>query len=168
MPRLKFTEQELQECLALLEETIARIAALTGGLTDAQLATPPGKKEWSVVEILAHVRGCNDVWTHSIYAMLSEYNPILADIDERRWAKATRYATLGFQQSFAAFSLSHAELLRVLHDLPEAAWERTCDIGGRKHSVFSQVRRMALHEQKHWAQIEATLQRLEAQGWQTS
>jgi hypothetical protein len=168
MPRLIFTQAEIQDYVAMLDETIQRISALTDGLTDEQLATAPGKKEWSVVEILAHVRGCNDVWTYSIYAMLAEANPILPDVDERRWAKATRYASLGFQQSFQAFSLSHAELLHVLRDLPEATWERTCDIGGRKHTVFSQVRRMALHEQEHWAQIEQTLQRLATQGWQTS
>jgi hypothetical protein len=168
MPRLKFTQAEIQEYVAMLEETVARISALTDRLTDEQLATPPGNKEWSVIEILAHVRGCNDVWTYSIYAMLAENNPILPDVDERRWAKAARYASLGFQQSFQALRLSRAELLRVLRDLPEAGWERTCDIGRRKHSVFSQVRRMALHEQEHWAQIEETLQRLAAQGWQTN
>jgi hypothetical protein len=160
MPRLKFTDKEIHEYLSLLENTIRRISALTGNLTDEQLALSPGKRDWSAVEILAHLRGCNDVWTHSIYAMLAENHPTLALLDERRWAKVTRYATLGFHQSFQAFALSREELLRVLRDLPEESWARTCDIGGRKHSVFSQVRRMALHEQEHCEQIEETLKRL--------
>jgi hypothetical protein len=160
MPRLKFTAKEIHEYLSLLENTIRRISALTAELTDEQLALSPGKRDWSAVEILAHLRACTDVWTHTIYAMLAEDNPTLPLLDERRWAKVTRYAALGFRQSFQAFTLSREELLHVLRDLSEEAWARTCDIGGRKHSVFSQVRRMALHEQEHCGQIEETVKSL--------
>lgn len=144
----------------MLEETIRRISALTGELTDEQLALSPGKREWSAVEILAHVRACNDVWTYSIYAMLSEDNPALPLLDERRWAKVTRYSTLGFHQSFQAFTMSRRELLHILRALSEASWQRVCNIGGRTHNVFSQVRRMALHEQEHCEQMEKMLNKL--------
>jgi hypothetical protein len=38
------------------------------------------------VEILAHLRACDDLWSHSIYAMLAQDNPALPLLDERRWA----------------------------------------------------------------------------------
>jgi uncharacterized damage-inducible protein DinB len=121
MPRLNPTPPEIQEHHALLEDTPRRIAACTSGLDEARLHSSPGERAWSAVEILAHIRACSDLWTHSIYAMLAEDYPALPLLDERRWAKVTRYATLGFHPSFQAFALAREELLRVLRELP---WNR--------------------------------------------
>src|SRR5262249_45036243 len=92
--------------------------------------------------------------THSIYAMLAEESPKLALLDERRWAKATGYVRLKFRPSLRAFILQREELLDVLQKLPFDAWSRKADIGGRNHTVFSQARRMALHEIEHCVQLE--------------
>lgn len=89
--------------------------------------------------------------------MLVENNPTLPLLDERRWAKATRYTALEFHKSFQGFALRREELLRVLRDLPQEAWSRTAVIEGRTHSVFSQARRMAWHEAEHCVQIETLL-----------
>jgi hypothetical protein len=158
MPRIKITPAEIEKYLALLAATPERIAALTAGLDEARLRWSPSKKDWSVVEILAHLRACETVWTFSIYAMLSENNPALPLLDERRWAKAARYADASFADSFQQFSLKRAELLNALRHLPEEAWSRSATIEGRTHTVFSQSRRMALHEQEHAAQLEAAAQ----------
>lgn len=64
---------------------------------------------------------------------------------------------LDFGPSLQAFSLKRQELLHVLRDLPEERWARTAVIGGRTHSVFSQVRRLALHEVGHCEQMESVL-----------
>jgi hypothetical protein len=157
MPRLTAKPTEIQQYLATLEATPRRIAAAVAGQDEARLRANTDRQTWSAVEILAHLRGCADVWTQSIYAMLNEEHPSLPLQDPRRWAKAMRYASLDFQPSLQAFSLQRAELVRVLHTIPEDKWNRTCDIGGRTHSVFSQVRRMALHESEHCAQLEALL-----------
>jgi hypothetical protein len=158
MPRSKITPAEIEKYLAMLAATPVRIAALTAGLDEARLRWSLSKKDWSVVEILAHLRACEAVWTHSIYAMLTEENPTLPLLDERRWAKAARYADASFADSFQQFSLKRDELLNVLRHLPEETWSRSADIAGRSHTVFSQVRRMALHEAEHEAQLEATAQ----------
>jgi hypothetical protein len=42
----------------------------------------------------------------------------------------------------------------VLRLLDEAGWAKTANIAGQTHSVFSQARRMALHEGEHCEQIE--------------
>jgi len=47
MPRLTFTANEIQQYLSMLGDTISHISALTGELTDGQLALSPGKREWS-------------------------------------------------------------------------------------------------------------------------
>ncbi len=157
MSRLIPTPGEIQKHLVTLEETPRRIAACTQGLAEERLSWKPEARLWSPVEVLAHLRGCEDLWSFSIYAMLSQDNPCLALLDERRWAKIARYSELEFQKSFQAFALKRLELLNVLRALPEEAWLRTADIGGRKHSVYSQARRMAKHESEHCDQIAAIL-----------
>jgi hypothetical protein len=155
MPRLKITSSEIEKYLTLLEETPKRIELSLAGLDASRLSLAPGLRQWSGVEILAHLRACEDLWSYSIYAMLAETQPILALLDERRWAKTTGYASLDFQTSFEIFKLKRAELLRVLRNLSEESWSRSATIEGRSHTVFSQARRMALHEQEHCSHIEA-------------
>ena len=153
MPRLQITPAEIDKHLARLADTPQRIAAYTTQLSDEQLHTKPGARDWSASEILAHLRACEEVWTHSIYAMLSENQPEVPLLDERRWAKVARYAEHEFAAALHVFTLRRAELLIVLNGLSLENWSRTASIGGRTHTVFSQVRRMALHEAEHCQQL---------------
>jgi len=155
MPRLQMTPAEVQKHLSQLTDTPRRLASCTAHLTDEQLHTRPGPRDWSASEILAHLRACDEVWSHSIYAMLAENRPELPLLDERRWAKAARYADREFAATLQAFTLRRAELVSVLGALSVEDWSRAADIGGRTHSIFSQVRRMALHEAEHCAQLES-------------
>lgn len=157
MPQPKATLSEIQKYLRLLEGTPWRIATCTAGLKEAQLRRSSGKGEWSAVQILAHLRACDDVWSHSIYAMLVQDNPRLPLLHPRQWAKVMPYVHLDFGLSLQAFTLKRRELLHVLDDLPEEGWARTAVIGNRTHSVFSQARRMALHEVEHCEQIESLM-----------
>ena len=158
MPRLQASPPEIQKYLALLEETPRLITTCIGGANEDTLRKSPGKRDWSPVEVLAHLRACDDLWSHSIYAMLAEDNPTLPLLDERRWARSRRYADLSFYTSFQAFTLSRGELLYVLRVLPHEAWSRTATIKGRTHSVFSQARRLALHESEHCEQLKTLIE----------
>ncbi len=82
---------------------------------------------------------------------------MFSDINERKWAKVTRYAELPFAQSFQAYSMQRENLLRVLKALQFESWERSAVIFERKHTVFTQVRRMAKHETEHIKQIQVRL-----------
>ena len=154
---MKATLDEIEKYLQSLEETARRLAILAKGVDAARLQNKPDKKAWSANDILAHLRSCADVWTHSIYAMLAENEPVLPDINERKWAKVSGYDDVPFPESFQAFSSQRENLLRVLKDLPFESWERSAIIFERKHTVFTQVRRLAKHETEHLAQIESLL-----------
>ena len=136
-----------------LGETMGRIAAAVSGPARALEAG-----EWTAGEILAHLRGCADVWPETIAAMLNAEEPELPLRAPREWARKMGYARLDFEASFQAFAAQRAGLLDLLSSLPAAAWERGARIGGRRHTVFSQVRRLALHEQIHCEQLEARLE----------
>ena len=160
---MKATPSEIEKYLRILSETPQQIAQAAKGLEEARLQFKSDRKSWSANDILAHLRSCADLWTHSIYTMLAENNPVFSDINERKWAKVTRYDELLFAESFQAFSLQRMNLLRVLKALQFESWERSAIIFERKHTVFTQTRRMAKHEQEHVQQIEDLLKPTDAQ-----
>jgi hypothetical protein len=155
---MKVTPAEIEKYLDVLEEIPHFIDDATKGIEDTFLQAKPDQRSWSVNEILAHLRSCADVWTYSIYAMLAENEPVLPAINERKWANVTGYAAVPFQESFQAYLLQREDLLRVLKALPFKSWGKSAVIFERKHTVFTQVRRMAKHEQEHCEQIESLLQ----------
>ena len=154
---MKATTSDVERYLAVLSETVARLEQAVKGQDEARLQFKADKTSWSVNEILAHLRSCADLWTHSIYALLAENEPTCSDINERKWTKVTKYAELSFRESFQAFSLQRQNLLRVLKALPIEAWERSAIIFERKHTIFTQTRRLAKHETDHLEQIENLL-----------
>jgi hypothetical protein len=155
---VKATPVEIQKYLRIISETPEHIGFLVKGLEEEGLQYRADAKSWSINDILAHLRSCADIWTHSIYAMLAEKEPAFSDINERKWAKVTRYAELPFYQSFQAYSLQRESLVYVLKDLPFDSWERSALIFERRHTVFTQTRRLAKHESEHLVQIEGLLQ----------
>lgn len=154
---MKATPVEIKKYLTILEETPRTIANLSKSVDVVSLQTKSDSKSWSANDVLAHLRSCADLWTHSIYAMLAEKQPALPDIDERKWAKATGYTEVPFAESFQVFSLQRQNLLRILRALPFEAWEKSALIFERKHTIFTQVRRMAKHEHEHCEQMEVLL-----------
>jgi hypothetical protein len=154
---MRVTEKEVEEALFLLAETPRRIANSTKGVEAVYLQTNHDKRSWSVNEILAHLRSCADVWGDSIDEMLTGNLPTLPDLHPRKWIKETKYPELPFHESFQAFIKQRERLLITLKGLSFEDWSRAAMIGGRKHTVFTQARRMAKHEKEHSEQIESLL-----------
>ena len=109
------------------------------------------------MDILAHLRSCQSVWAATIYAMLILDNPQLPEIHPRKWAKFFDYQSQGFEATLVGFKSERYKLRRVLGSLPDEAWSRGAMVNRREHNVFSQTRRMALHEMEHWKQFQALL-----------
>jgi hypothetical protein len=154
---VKATPSEIQKYLRIISETPERIGIIVNGLDESRLQYKADAKSWSPNDILAHLRSCADLWTHSIYTMLAVNEPVFSDIDERKWARVTRYAEMPFHKSFQIFSAQRENLVTVLDALPFESWERSALIFERRHTVFTQTRRMAKHETEHLEQIEALL-----------
>jgi uncharacterized damage-inducible protein DinB len=152
---MEVTPTEIDEILRLLAETPRRIAAVSDDLSGEQLNLEPDSKSWSANDILAHLRACADVWGETIEAMLTKDEPVLKHISPRTWMKRAEYPQLAFSVSFQAFVEQRDDLLQTLNDPDFAGWSRGAMIKNRRHTVFSQARRMALHEVTHCEQIEA-------------
>lgn len=145
------------ETLALLTESPGRIAAATRELEHVALHAQPEPGAWSINDILAHLRACADVWGGTIESMLSEQDPALPEIHPRQWIKRTDYREQSFQDSFRSYFEQRGQLLNTLKGLAFDDWSRGALIGGRRHTVFSQARRLAKHEDEHCRQIEEML-----------
>lgn len=153
----EITEANIRLHLQTLTATPQRITASTAGMDEKRLSTPAVPKEWSAVKILAHLRGCAEVWAYSIYAVLTTENLELGHIHPRDWVKKLGYVKVSFAENFRAFEVERTNLLRVLGKLSMAEWQRTVKFVVRANTttVFHQTQRMAQHEAGHCDQIEA-------------
>ena len=156
MPK-KITEEKIREHLQTLRETPQRITTIIGDSDEIRLRTPFVRDEWSAVQILAHLRGCAEVWGYTIYAMLILDKAELAHIHPRDWTKKLRYDKLSFEENFLAFKVERNNLIRMLEKLTFEEWGRSASFIRRANTqtIFSQTMRMALHELDHCKQLEA-------------
>jgi DinB family protein len=152
------TPSEIARYLKLLAETLRRLEKIARDFDEARLQFKPDKNSWSVNDILAHLRACADVWGDSIEAMLAEEYPKVPYRHPRQWIKKTDYLELSFHESFQAFVVQRRKFLKALKPLSLEDWSRAAMIKGREHTVFTQVRRIGLHENVHCEQIESLLQ----------
>ncbi len=152
-------ELTIEQVMAILPETPPRIAALTEGLTPAQLHTATAPDSWSVNDVLAHLRACHDVFGGNILRILAEEAPTLKGINPRAWIKKTNYPELDFRPSFEAFVRQRADLLAVLEALPPEGWVRIAKVTGMlgetyDRTVLYYAAWMARHERPHLKHIQ--------------
>ena len=154
---MKATRAEIERILAALDETPRWLTRSTSRVDAKRLRLKPDPASWSAVDILSHLRACSDVWGASIDSMLSEDEPALPEIHPRQWQKQADYDTLSFGESLKIFARQRRGLLKMLTALAFEDWERGAMLGGRRHTVFTQARRLAKHEAEHCKQIEEML-----------
>ncbi len=151
------TPLTIEQVLTVLPETPARLAALTASLSPAQLQTRPGHNEWSLNDILAHLRSCSDVWGQCIATLLAEDEPTIRALNPTTWIKQTNYPELEFRPSLRAFTRQRSELLALLQPLPRKAWSRSAIVTGagkpRQRTVMSYARWLVNHERSHLKHI---------------
>ena len=155
----------IDQVLAQLKEQPEAIAALTADLPRARLHHSPSRDEWSVNDVLAHLRSCADMWGRYIAMILAEDRPTIRAMNPTTWVKSTNYPELEFATSFRAFAKQRAELLAFMRPLPKAAWLRGATVTGagrpRERTVLEYARWLANHERSHVKQITRIVNGLE-------
>ena len=146
------------QILSLLAETPSRVGVLSRSLSPAQLRTPPGPGEWSVNDVVAHLRSCVDTRGVTLQRILKEDSPTIRAINPRTWITSTNYLELEFHDSFAVFARERADLLETLAQLSPEAWTRSALVTGagavltRTAQAFGDW--LARHERQHYRQLE--------------
>ena len=144
----------VDQILAILPETVPRLTALTDGLRSADLHRPPEPGSWSVNDVLAHLRACNDVLGGAARRILEEDHPAWRAMSPRTWQRKSGYHDWSFPEALSAFRQQRAELLDLLLPLPEAAWQRTATVTVPPKSVYERSvlyygNWLASHERAH-------------------
>jgi hypothetical protein len=153
------------EIMAILPATVPRLVDLTDGLTRRQLHAPPGPESWSVNDVLAHLRACNDILGGAALRIIDEDHPSWRAMNPRTWQRKSGYQDLEFRESFDAFTVGRAELLAVLTTLPDDAWERTAAVTVPPRQVYERNVRyygdwLAEHERTHIRSLPAIIARV--------
>lgn len=150
MSRRSFT---IEQIVSELADNPQRIAELVAGLKPAHLHAPQRPGEWSVNEVLAHLRACADVWGGCIDRILREERPTIRAIDPRTWVTGTDYPKQRFKVSFQAYTAQRAELLARLRRLKRDQWSRSARVVGAgkelERTVKFYAQWLARHEGTH-------------------
>ncbi len=148
----------IEQNLTMLATTPSHIADLTKVLLPNQLVTPPEPGEWSVRDVLAHLRACSDMWGKYIVKILYEDHPTFKAVNPTTWIKSTNYLELEFLPSLQAFTAQRAELLAMLKPLPSEDWSQAATVTGagkpRERTVRTYAQWLANHERSHYKQFE--------------
>jgi hypothetical protein len=147
------TALTIDQVLSHLAEQPKEIAALTAGVPRARLHRPPRRGEWSLNDVLAHLRSCSDMWGTYMATIITEDRPTIRAMNPRTWIKSTNYPELEYAPSLRAFTKQRAELLALLRPLPKGHWSRSATVTGagrpRELTVLDYARRLAIHERSH-------------------
>jgi hypothetical protein len=149
--------------IGLLDSHPKQIAALTAGLPRVRLQKTPVLGEWTINDVLAHLRSCSDARGEFMRVMLAADTPTLRAVDPRTLIEQTDYRELEFATSFRSFARQRARLLSFLKALPRKHWSRTAVVTGggppRTRSVLFYAQWLARHEAAHVARLTRTLRR---------
>jgi hypothetical protein len=143
--------------LGLLTAAPTHIAELAAGLAPDRLRTAPRPDDWSVIDVLAHLRGCADVWGDTIRRILAEDRPTIPGGDPRARMREMGYLDLEFEPSLRAFAMQRADLLATLEPLSHEDWLRTARVKGSgaavERTALFFVDKLVRHERLHMEQI---------------
>jgi hypothetical protein len=149
----------IQDAMAAYAATPDVLQGLLRGHDQAQASAARGGDEnWSVVEVLCHLRDAEEMALLRMRLMRDEENPWLAGFDQERWAKERHYAAARLDEALAAFLQLRATHLAELAALRPADWERP----GRHEeqgqiTILSHQLHLVSHDAVHLAQIARQL-----------
>ena len=131
------------------------LRAVLAGVTPAQAeAARGGDENWSVIEVLCHLRDAEERAVERTRAMRDGENPVLAGYDQDVWAQERGYARQDFAAALAGFLDWRAAHVADLEALSAADWERPGaheEVG--QITISGQVLHLVAHDCQHLAQI---------------
>ena len=159
-------EEALQPNLSLPGAILAVLrstpAVLDGGLRSLPgeaWTQNPGPGEWSVTEVLCHLRDVEaEVNLPRFQKVLQEANPFLPGMDTDPWAEQRLYFCQDGPDALQRFTGARLKLLDMLENLPPESWERKA-----RHAILgpTSLRELAgiiaSHDRLHIQQIKSLL-----------
>jgi len=148
-----------QALLPVLKSTPAALQTLAGNLTERQWAQRPEPKEWSMTEIICHLRDVDrEVNIPRIEKLAAGDVPFLAGINTDSWIEERNYSAENGQKALAEYVEIRAQLIKLLESIPENGWQQRAI-----HAIFGPTNLMELvsfittHDRSHVQQSQAAV-----------
>jgi hypothetical protein len=148
--------RELIESLTATPETLA---GLLHGVNEAQARSAKGGDEnWSVIEVICHLRDAEEISYGRMKAMRDQDDPEIISYDQEALARERKYSEADLDSALAGFARLRAEHVAALAALIPQEWERTGhhnEIG--QISIVAHTIHKTYHDAIHCAQIARQL-----------
>jgi hypothetical protein len=147
---------DLQEAL---KATPITLTGLLVGVSNSQARSAKGGNEnWSVVEIVCHLRDAEEISLQRTTAMRDQEIPLIIGYDQEALARERDYYHADLREALSAFVAFREQHLTVLQNLTREQWER---VGKHNEfgiiSIISMIIHKAAHDAIHCAQITRQL-----------
>jgi len=145
---------ERLDLIETLKHLPDQVAAETAGLGEAALRARPGDGQWSIKEIVGHLRDMAEVWHKRIYMTWTLTDPLFPGFDGEESVRANAYQDADLASLIADM---RAWRLRTVDVLAHAVdWTRIGQHGtyGRR-SLRQWAEFVAAHDAEHLASIRA-------------
>jgi hypothetical protein len=143
----------------LLDELAANanyIGDVVDGVAEGALELRPSPDEWSVAEIIGHVRASDAIWTQRILVALVNDGARMPDVDERGLQDLLGNAGLTLIDQTSSLIFGRAELVGALRTIDDRDWSRIVRHANRgEMAVIDCVDVMLRHEREHVEHIRA-------------
>jgi hypothetical protein len=146
------TAQDLLDAFRATPETLHRV--LQGCTQEQAEAARGGDENWSVVEIICHLRDAEERALERVRSMRDESDPFLAAYNQEQWAKDRNYAKADLSEALEGFLRLRATHMAELEALDPHDWERTGRHEEQGQITISQyILHHVSHDAVHLAQI---------------
>src|SRR5512143_4138219 len=143
---------------AVLTSTPAVLEGLTAGLSPDQWRREPAPEDWSLLEVICHLRDTErEVHRLQLNTLMQERQPFVPRPDAAVWAKQRKYLNEHGPAAVSGLLTARLELLRRIVEVSAETWEKPA-----RHAIFGPthfgevIGFMADHDRLHIQQ-----------GWQT-
>ena len=111
--------------IAVLGGIPSKVYTLIAPLSEAQLAWRPAEGEWSIKEVLCHLRDAAEVYGLRMQRIATEDNPFLPGYDQEAYARDRKYQEEIVPSVIMVFTEHRLATHTLLRKLPPEAWART-------------------------------------------
>lgn len=148
----------IAETIDSLRLTPELLAIYVRGLSAEQAKKQPAEGEWSVLEVVCHLRDVEEVSYKRFQAIRDTENPTVYGADANALAIEKKYREDDLQKALAEFAAKRAVLVEELKALTPEQWERTGQhASAGTLSILNNTQHLAWHDINHLAQLARQL-----------
>lgn len=118
--------REHKRLVERLESSAEDLMSCLGKFSEQDLIEPPAPNEWSVHQVIAHLRDTEEqVFLYRVKRILAEENPAVANFDQEAWHREHYSATEPLKKILVEFRSARRKQIALLRKTRDKEWLRT-------------------------------------------